>query len=134
MALKESGWLGNKLVYVERTLNAEFVDILCEVYTVKSLIHPWQEYHALLVALYVLSGHDYVSSLFKTSKQGFLNVITDNCKYIWESDPLVELRDCENLGMIASMLGTQWLVVCICQNINPCSTVSPYHHYINPLP
>ena len=106
MALKESGWLGNKLVYVERTLNAEFVDI-CEVYTVieshpslAGIPYPLNS----LVALYVLSGCDYVSSFFKTSKQVFLNAFIDNCKYICESGPLVELRDCENLGMTGSIL------------------------------
>ncbi len=33
MAFKQSGWLQNKQVYVERTLNTEFVDI-CEIYNV----------------------------------------------------------------------------------------------------
>ena len=106
MALKEGGWLGDKVVYVEKTLNAEFVDI-CEIHNVirshpslSRIPYPVNN----VVALYILSGSDYVSSFFKTSKQVFLSAFVDSCSYICENGPLVEVDDCDNQGITGSVI------------------------------
>ena len=72
-----------------------------------------------LVALYVLSGSDYISSFFRTSKQVFINAFVDNCTYICNEGPFVELTNIDTLGMTGSVIKdvsiTAWykLVCCV---------------------
>ena len=110
MAFKESGWLRNKQVYVERTLNAEFVDI-CEIYNIVQS-HPILSKTPYplnsLVALYVLSGCDYISSFFKTSKQAFLTPFSEHCLYICENGPIVEMKDVEDGCIINDISTDAW--------------------------
>ena len=101
MALKESGWLQNKSVFVERIIGTEYVDLdklqlaVAAHPALSKIIHPLNN----LAALYILSGCDYISSFFKTSKQTFLNAFIDNWSYLCEDCSLVEMKVYESLGI-----------------------------------
>ena len=71
VALLESGWLGDKQIYVEKNVHSEYLHINHLLQNVQS--HP--KLNAIphvgncLLAIYLLTGCDYVSSFYKTSKQ-----------------------------------------------------------------
>ena len=70
MAFKDCGWLGSKVVYVEKTLGAEYVCV--NNFPVAASSHPQLRNIPFplltLSAIYVWTGGDYVSSFFRTSK------------------------------------------------------------------
>ena len=76
MALFESGQLGNKQIKVERVINAEYVDINCIVDACNA--HPVlsriQFPANTLATIYILTGGDYISHFYKTSKLTFIRI------------------------------------------------------------
>ena len=82
MALFESGQLGNKQIRVESVINAEYVDInhivdACNAHPALSRI-PFPA----LAAIYLLTGGDYISHFYKTSKLTFVRAFINNFKHM----------------------------------------------------
>lgn len=84
LGLWEAGWIKNKRVIVQRGTTEEYVDInlgarLIEDFSPLSNV-PYPI--STLVAMYVLTGCDYVSSFFRHTKQNFFECFLSNIKYI----------------------------------------------------
>lgn len=101
MALMECGWLGDKLIYVERALNSEYVNV--NAILEASVSHPNLKKVSFptltLASIYILTGGDYISSFFKTSKQTFLKVFIENIEHICNSRVFVETIPVTHMGM-----------------------------------
>ena len=80
MVFEDCGWLGNITVYAEKTIGAEYVCI--KGLQTAAISHPQLNTSTFplltLVSIDILTGGDYVSSFFKTSKQAFLNAFMSN--------------------------------------------------------
>ena len=91
LALDELGYFSDKLVYVELRPNSEFVTIsgISSVMkshpNLQSLSHPV----ACLLAVYTLSGADYVSSFFGVSHHGAVKRFLNNISFICSDQELV---------------------------------------------
>ena len=70
MALMGCGWLDNKTVYVETSINSEYVSInaILEATTNHPKLKKIQFPTLTLATLYIITGGDYISSFFRTSK------------------------------------------------------------------
>ena len=86
------GWLGNKTVYIERAVGSEYVSLNAISEAVMN--HPKLKIipFPLLTssAVYILTGGDYISSFFKTSKQTFIKVLIENIEYICDGEAFVD--------------------------------------------
>ena len=75
LGLWEAGWLANKLVIVQRGNSGDFVNIsfgarlITDLAALQNVKFPV----STMVALYVLTGCDYVSSFFKLTKKHFID-------------------------------------------------------------
>ena len=84
LALMEQGYLEGKHVVVKRGNSEEYVDLNVGFVSLKSLpclrsiTHPVTS----IVALYVLTGCDYVSSFYRVTKKQFLNVFFEHASYL----------------------------------------------------
>ena len=78
------GWLGNKTVYVERAIGSDYVCLNALSETVMN--HPKLKKISFpllsLATVYMLTGGDYISSFFRTSKQTFLHIFIENIEHI----------------------------------------------------
>ena len=74
MACKGCGWLGNKNLYIERAIGSEYVslNVISEVVMNRPKLKRIPFPMLSLVAVYILTGGDYISSFFDTSKQTFI--------------------------------------------------------------
>ena len=101
MAFKDCGWLCNKTVYVERLLNVEYVNI--NSISEAALNHPKLNIISFplltLATIYVLTGGDYISGFFKTSKQTFMKVFIDNIEHICSDRVFVETHQETIMGI-----------------------------------
>ena len=101
MAYKGCGWLGNKTVYIERAIGSEYVSLnaISEVVMnhpkLKRIPFPMLS----LAAVYILTGGDYISSFFKTSKQTFITVFIENIEHICDGGTFVETRSENVMGI-----------------------------------
>ena len=101
MAYKGCEWLGNKTVYIERAIGSEYVDL--NAISEAVLNHPKLKRVPFpmlsLVAVYILTGGDYISSFFKTSKQTFLTVFIENIEHICDGGTFVEAQSETVMGI-----------------------------------
>ena len=106
MMYKDCGWLGRKTVYVEKTVGAEYVCI--NSLHVAATSHPQLKQVAFplltLATIYILTGGDYVSSFFRTSKQAFINAFLSNIKHINKTGGLVETKSESIMGIEGHVL------------------------------
>ena len=74
-----------------------------------------------LAAIYVLTGGDYISSFFKTSKQAFVTAYLDNIEHI-SNDPLVLTTDEQIMGIegqrIDGINTDAWIKLVCCVYLN----------------
>ena len=95
LGLWEAGWLKNKNVIVQRGNTGEYVNLNLSA----CIIQDFEKFHnvphpiSTLVALYVLTGCDYVSSFFKQTKQKVIESFISNVKYILNDEALVTFDD-----------------------------------------
>ena len=71
LGLWEAGWIKNKQVFVQRGTIGEYnlgARLIRDFSPVSNIPHPV----STVVAMYVLTGCDYVSSFFRHTKQNFL--------------------------------------------------------------
>ena len=76
------GWLGNKMVYVERAIGSDYVCLNALSETVMN--HPKLKkipFPSSLATVYMLTGGDYISSFFRTSKQT-LHIFIENIEHM----------------------------------------------------
>ena len=112
MALFESGQLGNKQIKVERVINAEYVDINCIVDACNA--HPVlsriQFPANTLATIYILTGGDYISHFYKTSKLTFIRTFI---KHICNDGGLINMTSGHE-GQVFNKINTDaWLkLVC----------------------
>ena len=96
MVFMECGWLANKTIYVECKIGGEYVHVNRLIETSK--LHPKLKQVPFsltsLAVVYILTGSDYISSFFRTSKKTFVSVFMENIQYIC-SNGLVDLREVE---------------------------------------
>ena len=91
LGLWEAGWLRNKLVIVQRGTTGEYVNInlgarlIKDFPSLKNVPYPI----STMVALYVLTGCDYVSAFFKHTKQEFISCFFSNVHYILNNNSLL---------------------------------------------
>ena len=119
MALMECGWLGDKLIYVERSLKSEYVNV--NAILEASVSHPNLKKVSFptltLASIYILTGGDYISSFFKTSKQTFLKVFIENIEHICNSRVFVETIPVTHMGMegygVCKIDVEAWCLFCI---------------------
>jgi hypothetical protein len=97
IALSSEGHFQNKHVVVERMMNAEYVDITKAVSSLsllpqfQSLPQP-QVAGMLVLAIFLLSGSDYVSAFFRVTNEYIFHVFLKYIHFICqEEDPLVIL-------------------------------------------
>ena len=101
MAFMGCGWLGNKTVYVERAIGSEYVclnnmsEAVMNHPKLKRIPFPLLS----LATVYILTGGDYISSFFRTSKQTFLTVFIENIEYICNGDTFVETQSETVMGI-----------------------------------
>ena len=101
MAYMGCGWLGNKTVYVERAIGSEYVclNAISEAVMNHPKLKIIQFPLLTLAAVYMLTGGDYVSSFFKTSKQTFIKVFIENIEHICNGDAFVETQSATVMGI-----------------------------------
>ena len=120
MAFIECGWLGDKSIYVERTINAEYVNVNAIVEA--SVSHPNLKKVSFSASIYVLTGGDYISSFFKTSKQTFL---IENIEHICSNGVFVETIPVTYMGMEGYGIDVEaWTKLVRSVYLKPCLTVS----------
>ena len=94
MAYLGCGWLGNKIVYVEKAIGSEYVslnaisEVLMNHPKLKRIPFPLLTF----AAVYILTGEDYISSFFRTSKQTSLTVLIDNIEHVCDGGTFVETQ------------------------------------------
>ena len=95
LAIKERGYLGHKNVYVQQGNTGGFVNInqLVESIISHPRLQTIQNPVSHIVALYTLSGCDYVSMFYGCSKKKFLNEFISNVNHICMPEPLIEFDD-----------------------------------------
>ena len=84
LAFMEQGHLEGKHVVVIRGNSEEYVDLNVGIVCLKSLPCLCSITHHVtsIVALYVLTGCDYVSSFYRVTKKQFLNVLFEHASYL----------------------------------------------------
>ena len=96
MALMDCGWIEHQVIFVEKSINSEYVDL--NALSVAVAAHPQLatvRYPMLaLAAIYIISGSDYISSFFRTSKQVFVRTFIDNIKHVCADGVFVETGFC----------------------------------------
>ena len=107
MAFLEYGWINNKEVHIEKSIGSEYAHLNAFLAAasshpkLKAIRYPLSS----LVAIYVLTGCDYISSLFRTSKQTFIKTFIDNIiQHICPEAIFVETELCST---VAGMEGLQ---------------------------
>ena len=89
LAFLECGWINNKVVYVEKSIGSEYAHI--NAFTshpkLNGMLHPLLS----RVTLYILTGSDYISTFFRTSKQTFVKAFVDNLCHICPDNVFVEV-------------------------------------------
>ena len=116
LGLWEAGWLSNKLVIVQRGNSGEYVNInlaarlLQDFAPLQTVPYPV----STMVALYVLSGCDYVSSFFKHTKQNFLECFFSNIQFVLNNNSLITFVEDGNGHTVFESVSTEhWLhLVC----------------------
>ena len=93
MALFETGLLGEKQIVVERVINAEYVDInaimeACRLHPVLCKIPLPAN---TLAMIYMLTGGDYFSHFYKTSKLAFVRSFVNNFTHIVNDGGLINM-------------------------------------------
>ena len=95
------GWLGNKTVYVERAIGSDYVCLNALSETVMN--HPKLKKIPFpllsLATVYMLTGGDYISSFFRTSKQTFLHIFIENIEHICDGGTFVETQSVMFMGI-----------------------------------
>ena len=117
LGLWEAGWLRHKQVVVQRGITNEYVYInlgarLIEDYPqLQHVPYPI----STMVALYVLTGCDYVSSFFKHTKQEFISCFFSNLQYILQNESLTFVKDGNGHKVFKGIVMDPWinLVKCI---------------------
>ena len=101
MAFVECGWLGNKQVYVERAIGSEYVSLnaISEAVMNHPKLKAIQFPLLTLSTIYMLTGGDYISSFFKTSKQTFIKVFIENIGHICDGEAFVNTQSATLMGM-----------------------------------
>ena len=101
MAFMGCGWLGNKTVYVERAVGSEYVSLNAIFEAVMN--HPKLKVLPFplltLSTVYMLTGGDYISSFFKTSKQTFIKVLIENMGHICDGEAFVDTQSATVMGI-----------------------------------
>ena len=100
LAFLECGWINNKVVYVEKSIGSEYAHInafseaITSHFKLNSMLHPL----LTLVAIYILTGSDYISTFFRTSKQTFVKAFVNNICHICPDNAFVEVESCSVSG------------------------------------
>ena len=115
MALFEGGQLGNKQIRVERVINAEYVDInhivdACNAHPALSRI-PFPA--NTLATIYLLTGGDYISHFYKTSKLTFVRAFINNFKHTCNDGGLINMTSGDEGQAFDDINSDAWLkLVC----------------------
>ena len=74
MAFMDCGWLENKEVFVEKAINSEYVHLntLAQAVSAHPQLATVRHPMLTMAAIYIVTGSDYISSFFRTSKQAFI--------------------------------------------------------------
>ena len=88
------GWLGNKTVYIE-SLNAISEAVMNHP---KLKIIPFTL--LTLSTVCMLTDGDYISSFFKTSKQTFIKVLTENIGHICDGEAFADTQSATVMGIL----------------------------------
>ena len=129
MIFLEGGWFSNKTVYVERSIQTEYVCL--------NTLHAAALSHAQLkrirnplsnlAAIYILTGGDYISGFFRTSKQTFVTVFLDNIEHICNDNPLILTSDKQIMGIqgqqISQINTDTWIKLVCCIYLNKHKTL-----------
>ena len=101
MMFMEGGWFQNKTVYVEKNIETEYVclNTICTASTCHPQLKRIPNPLCNLGAIYILTGGDYISSFFRTSKQTFVTAFLDNIEHVCNDNPLVVTTDKQVMGM-----------------------------------
>ena len=95
------GWMGNKTVYVERAVWSEYISL--NAISEAAMNHPKLKKIAFplltLATVYILTGGDYISSFFKTSKQTFLTVFIENIEHVCDGPTFIETQSKTRMGI-----------------------------------
>ena len=110
LGLQEAGHLRDKIIFVQRGNSGEYVDIQKASHAIAN--HPKLQtirYPVTsVVAIYVLSGCDYVSSFYGCSKKKFLDTMLDNITYICDL-PTNSLVTFSDTGTFNNIDLTAWM-------------------------
>ena len=101
MIFMEGGWFWNKTIYVEKSIQREYI-CLNALNTAASYHPQLKRIHnplSHLAAIYILTGGDYISSFFRTSKQAFVTAFLDNTEHICNDSPLILTSDKQVIGI-----------------------------------
>ena len=119
MMFLECGWLQNKTVYVECKIGKEYVhlnklmDMAHAHPKLKTIPFPLTS----LAVVYILTGGDYISSFFRSSKKTFTTAFIENIQYIC-SDGFVDMESYEAMGIegyiLTKLLFDGWVKLSCC--------------------
>ena len=96
LGLAEVGWLQGKQVYVKRGNVDSFVNInlAAQLITTHPSLSNTNHPVSSVVALYVLTGCDYLSSFYRCTKRNFLDTFLQNTEFVNENTgSLVSITD-----------------------------------------
>ena len=135
------GWLGDKSIYVERTIKSEYVNV--NAILEASVSHPNLKKVSFptltLASIYILTGGDYISSFFKTSKQTFLKVFIENIEHICSNGVFVETIPVTYMGYEVCKIDVEAWTKLVCSvylmkhktlfNSEPVASLHTHNHY-----
>lgn len=130
MIFMEGGWFPNKNVYIERSIHTEYVSLntLCTAASCHPQLKRIHNPLSSLAVIYILTGGDYISSFFKTSKQTFVTVFLDNIEHICNDSPLILTIDEQIMGIEGqkiSQINTDTWIKLVC-----CVYLNKHKHYL----
>ena len=129
MIFMEGGWFNNKSVYVEKSIQTEYVSLntLCAAAPCHPQLKRIRNPLSNLAAIYILTGGDYVSGFFRTSKHTFVTVFLDNIEHICNDNPLVLTSDKHIMGIdgqqISQIITDTWIKLVCCIYLNKHKTL-----------
>ena len=100
-------WLDSQQgVYVEKSIGSEYVhsNTFSEAVSTHPKLKTIQHPSLTLVAIYILTGSDYISTFFRTSKQTFVKAFIDNIHHICPKNIFVEVQSCCVSGLEGAQL------------------------------
>ena len=94
LAIYAARHLSGKNVYVQRGNSESYININRAATLISNhRVLSTTDYPVLtLVALYVLTGCDYVSSLYRCAKTKFLETLLDNIAFVFAEGPLLKME------------------------------------------